>query len=89
MANMLVAIIQLLATLLSTIIFVNALLSFVLPPWHTVRRVLGDLSEPIIAPFRRILPPTGMIDFSPMVAIIAIQLLAALLKGAVIAAFGY
>jgi YggT family protein len=37
-------------------------------------RVLFDITEPVLAPVRRILPPVSGIDFSPILAIILIQI---------------
>lgn len=34
---------------------------------------LATLAEPYLAPFRKIIPPIGMIDISPIVAIIALD----------------
>jgi len=44
-----------------------------------IYRVLGTLTEPWLGIFRRIVPPIGMIDFSPIVALIALRLLASAL----------
>ena len=35
--------------------------------------VVGQIRDPILNPIRRILPSTGMLDFSPLVAIIVLQ----------------
>lgn len=43
-------------------------------------RVLIDVTEPILAPIRRWLPPLGGIDFSPLIAIIAIQVVLTLVS---------
>lgn len=40
-------------------------------PWRT----LSQLTDPVMAPFRRLIPPLGGIDFSPIVLFITIQLL--------------
>jgi YggT family protein len=45
-------------------------------PFKTLDRIV----QPIIAPFRKIIPPIGNIDISAMVAIIALQLAAAALE---------
>lgn len=37
-------------------------------------QMIGKLVEPYLEPFRRIIPPFGMIDFSPIVAIIVLRL---------------
>lgn len=44
-------------------------------PWRT----LDNIVKPIIAPFRKIIPPLGGIDLSPMVAMLVIQFLGAAL----------
>lgn len=43
-------------------------------PLNGVRRVIFMLTEPVLAPFRRIIPPIGMLDISFLVAIIVVQL---------------
>jgi YggT family protein len=40
-----------------------------------VFRVIGSLVEPYIGLFRRFMPPTGAVDFSPLVAILVLQYL--------------
>jgi YggT family protein len=40
-----------------------------------IGRFLYDTTEPLLAPIRRILPKTGMIDFSPLVLLIVVGLL--------------
>lgn len=44
-------------------------------PLFEIYRALGSICEPYIGIFRRILPQTGMIDFSPLVALLVLQLL--------------
>jgi YggT family protein len=39
-------------------------------------KTLDQIVQPIIAPFRKLIPPIGNIDISPMVAMIALQVLA-------------
>lgn len=40
-----------------------------------VRRVLGQLVEPYLSLFRRFIPPMGMLDISPIVAILVLNLI--------------
>ena len=59
-------------------IFARVILSFVIPfaganPHPiliSLNRVVGQITEPILGPIRRVLPTFGMFDFSPMVALI-------------------
>lgn len=41
---------------------------------HPVLRLIWQLTEPLMAPVRRIIPPMGGLDFSPMLIFIGIQL---------------
>lgn len=44
-------------------------------PGHPIVRFIHNATEPILAPFRAILPSTRMgIDFSPMLAILCIDI---------------
>jgi YggT family protein len=58
------------------ILFAYILLSwFKLPysPWlNRLQRFLFDVSEPYLRIFRRLLPPFGGLDLSPMIAIFAL-----------------
>ncbi len=65
------------ATILIVIIYV--VLSFVMAPYHPVRVALGRIIEPLLQPIRKILPPLGGFDFSPLVLIVLVQLLGMIL----------
>lgn len=43
--------------------------------------VIQDLAEPILAPFRKLLPNMGMIDLSPMIAFLAFFICERLMEG--------
>lgn len=45
------------------------------PTWGKVVQIVYQLTEPILAPIRRMLPQTGMMDWSPMVVFIGIWVL--------------
>ncbi|HEC22392.1 MAG TPA: YggT family protein [Chloroflexi bacterium] len=49
------------------------------PYTNPVARFLYAVTEPVLAPIRAVLPSTGMIDFSPLVAMILIFALQRLL----------
>lgn len=77
---MLFQFVNLVFTLLSLLIFVRVLLSWVrVNPYNPLIRLLYDLTDPILAPFQRLIPPAGGLDFSPLVALIVIDLLRRLL----------
>ena len=76
------AFITVLAQALTLAIFVRVLLSWV----PTLRLPFGlgefvwSVTEPILGPIRRALPFMGGIDFSPLIALIAIQVVADILR---------
>lgn len=43
---------------------------------HAALRWVGRLCEPVLRPVRRVLPVSGGLDFSPMVVLLGLQLLA-------------
>ena len=61
------------------LVLVQVLLSYFMSPDHPLRQTIDNILEPIYAPIRKYLPKTGMLDFSPIVLIIAVQLLSWLL----------
>ncbi|HZW02600.1 MAG TPA: YggT family protein [Anaerolineaceae bacterium] len=74
MISILITIINALARVLSLIVIADVLLSYFMSPWHPVKRTLDRIVEPMLSPIRRVVPPLGMIDFSPLVLLILIQL---------------
>jgi YggT family protein len=60
------------------VIIAAALITWVsLDPRNPLVMILRRITEPVLAPARRLLPPwkTGGLDFSPLIVIFAIQLL--------------
>ena len=76
---MLVATVELIISGLTLVVFVDVILSFVLNPFHPVRRALDSVVEPMLAPIRRLIPPVGMFDFSAFIFLILVQVLATIL----------
>jgi len=64
---------------LSLAIFIRVILSWFLTRPNTLSIMLDKITEPLLAPLRRIIPRLGMFDFTPVVAIILLQLIARLL----------
>lgn len=71
--------IRLLTGILTIVILADVLVSFILQPYHPVRRALDSVVVPLLAPIRRLVPPAGMFDFSPVILLILVQFLGALL----------
>lgn len=77
--NFLVNLINLLSQVLTLLVLAQAIMSYFVSPYHPVRQAVDRLLDPLYAPIRRILPQTGMLDFSPLVLIILIQIVSRLL----------
>jgi YggT family protein len=73
--NIILPIIRIVFTALTWIVIINALLSYFMSPYHPIRMTINRIVEPMLAPIRQIMPQTGMIDFSPLVLIILLQLI--------------
>ncbi len=71
-----VSIIRVLCDVLVILILLRVVVSWYLPrPTNILVIILYRLTEPILAPLRRIIPRVGMLDFSPLVAVILLQLI--------------
>ncbi len=66
--------------LYSLVVLVAVILSWVpLDRRNPLVTITHALTEPVLAPIRRVLPPMGGLDLSPMVLLFALQLLKGLL----------
>ncbi len=63
----------------SLILLARVLISWIDPAVNQpISRFLVQLTEPVLAPIRRILPPAGSLDLSPLVAFLIIAVLSRL-----------
>ena len=71
---------RLVCEVLTLAIVFRAILSWFSPsPTNRLAVILYRVTEPFLAPLRRIIPRAGMFDFSPLVAIILLQMIASFL----------
>jgi YggT family protein len=77
--TILAQLIGLMSNLLIILIFVWVILSWILAPYHPVREALDRIVEPMLVPIRRVVPMVGMMDFSPMILMILIELISGVL----------
>ncbi|MPZ14078.1 MAG: YggT family protein [Chloroflexi bacterium] len=79
----LVAFVQALFTVLFWAIIGRALLSWfrISPsnPFFPLKAILDQITDPILGPLRRVVPTIGMIDITPIVALLLLQFAQALL----------
>ncbi len=67
--------------LLSLAIVIRIILSYVMSFSNPVLRFLRKITDPILEPFRRIIPPLGMFDISPMIVLFLLNFLQAAVAG--------
>ena len=76
----LVNFVELLCNVLTIAIIFRVILSWFSPrPTNRLAIVLIQITEPFLRPLRRIIPRTGILDFTPLAAIILLQLVRSLL----------
>lgn len=79
-SDIVVQFINIFAQVLTWAIIIRALLSwFSVGGTQPIFRLLLEITEPVLAPIRRVLPGMGMIDFSPLIALVLIQVLSRIL----------
>ncbi len=71
------------------LIIIRCILSFIRhDPYHPLLRFIYDITEPVMAPFRRLVPVAAGLDFSPLIAIMVIELVRRLVHSVLINLLG-
>lgn len=61
-------------TILTLLVLARALLSWFDPGYKTsIGQILVQITEPLLAPIRSLLPSTGAFDLSPIILILGLQ----------------
>ncbi len=85
------SLLQILITLVGIyewVIIIRALISWVSPdPYNPIVRLLYQVTEPVLAPLRRLAPPRrlGGLDLSPLLAILLLEFV----KNGILYSFGF
>jgi YggT family protein len=83
----LLRLINLIFTLYSFAIIIRSLLPWLgVDYYHPVMRFLVQITEPLLAPLRRFIPPVGGLDFTPMVALVVLWVAEWLLRTLIVLA---
>ena len=63
------------------ILLIRILITWIpnLDPYHPIVQLLFQVTEPVLEPARKLIPPIGMIDISPIVVFIVLGILQDLL----------
>ena len=76
MIILLIRLIDIVSQLLVLLVIASAVLSYFMSPYHPVREGIDRIVDPMLRPIRNVVPLVGMFDFSPLILIILIQILA-------------
>lgn len=66
----------------SFLILVRVLMSWIpnLDPYNPIVQLLIQVTDPIMEPARRLIPPIGMMDISPIVVLLALNFIGRMLE---------
>jgi YggT family protein len=64
---------DLFAFIFEILLLIRVVLSYFAKPGNSFYDVIVSLTEPLLIPIRRVIPRSGLIDFSPFVAFILLQ----------------
>ena len=79
MIDILINFVNILEWILIVLVFLSIILSYIMDPYHPIRQGVDRIVEPLLSPIRRIVPLVGMLDFSPFILIILIQVVSGFL----------
>jgi YggT family protein len=77
--SILVSVVDLLVRVLSLIVIIYVFLAYFMAPYHPIRVTFSRIVDPMLKPIRKLVPLIGMIDFSPFILLILIQILGRIL----------
>ena len=73
---MIFLVIRVLCIIISLIVFCRALIALVVPrPTNRVAKVIFRLTDWLLAPLRRVIPPVGDYDLTPLIALMLLLLI--------------
>ena len=84
--NLFLFLFNIIYNIIFVLLLARAVFSWIRPdPYHKVwgplMRLVHQLTEPMLAPIRRLIPPSGMVDWSPLILLVGLMLLRMFLTG--------
>jgi len=79
--NLIVEMVGLVFTFLWIVVLADVIVSWILDPFHPIRRFLDSIVHPILDPIRRLVPPVGGVDLSPLILLIVLDIARRLVLG--------
>ena len=87
MAVILIQVISFVAQVLTLVVLIDVVISYFMSPYSSFRLALDRVVGPMLAPIRRVIPSLGMVDISPIILLILIQVIAYILEQIVVGIF--
>ena len=75
MTLLIARVINVIVQLITLVVIVKVFLSYFMSPYHPLRYNLDRIVDPILNPIRRLIPSVGMLDLSPIILIVIVQIL--------------
>jgi YggT family protein len=87
MINYVINIINVLVQLITLLVIIKVFLSYFMSPYHPVRMAIDRIVNPMLYPIQRVIPSLGMIDLSPIILIVVVQILGRIIINLLISIF--
>jgi len=80
---MIITIVDIVRQVVYLLVLLKVVLSYFMDPYHPFRQSVDRLIDPLLKPIRQIVPTVGRFDFSPIILIILVEVIAFIIKSLV------
>jgi len=77
---MIIMIVDIIRQVIYLLVLLKVVLSYFMDPYHPFRQSIDRMIDPLLNPIRQILPSVGRFDFSPIVLIVLVEIIAFIIK---------
>ena len=84
MLVILISAVDFITKLFILLLIIHVVLTYFMSPFHPIRQRIDHIIEPMLNPIRRVIPTVGMIDFSPLILILLVQIVSLVIKNVLI-----
>ncbi len=77
---MIILIVDIIRQTIFILVLLKIVLSYFMDPFHPFRQSIDRMIEPLLKPIRQIIPTVGRFDFSPVILILLIEIVAIVIK---------
>jgi len=87
MITYLLNIINIIVQIITLLVIIKVFLSYFMSPYHPLRLNLDRIVEPMLRPIRSVIPTMGMLDLSPLILIVIVQILGRVISSILLSVF--